>query len=1075
MRTIRVFTIATILALALGAGLAHAQTATLRGTVTDPSGAVVPGTSITLKNTDQGWVRVTTTSESGDYVLPQLVPGTYSITAQSGGFRVEEHRGIVLQVGQEARVDLALKLGDPTEKIVVVAEAPLVSSENASTGAVVDNQKIVELPLNGREFWQLARVAPLVFDPPQGSALGFRGGFNVAGNSEVTNTFIMDGVDNNDQTTGQPTHRPSVDGIREFKVLTGIYPAEYGRQSGGQIVITTMSGSNSFHGTAYYFHRNDNLDSRNFFLRGAEPELKRHQYGLSNGGRIIRDRTFYFVTYEALTLGESVARLRTVPTARMRSGDLAEINRVIRDPLNNQPFAANRIPDNRIHRTSRGFLEYWPATNLAGIANNYNFNGVRTQNQDQFSTRVDHRFSDKDSLFVSYQFSQRENLEPSNSLCGDRGLPLFGCKEPERTQVGSVVHTHIFSPSVLNEVRVGFNRIRTNRFQDDIALGNLVQKLGLPQGGALGLAGPDFFNLGLPQLAVTGYATIGGPTNLPQGRRVTNYNVVDGFNWIRGPHTMKAGFDYKKYLFNSFFTSFGRGDFTFNGQFTTDPLADFLLGGLRTTQRQPGEPFNNIYNYSAGFYFQDDWVVSRSLTLNLGLRYEVAQPILERVNKNASWDAATGNIIVSDGRLINVDAAGNLVTVGSSHLGRQVWHMDKNNFAPRLGFAWRVTSDNRNVVRGGFGIFYNQIVSANGLSTMYRGLPFRRSENFINTPTNVVATWEVPFPAGISGGGLAPQGMNANFADALVQQWSFGFQRELTRSLVFEATYLGSKGTHLPMNYNINQPTPAAGAIQNRRPFRQWGNVNYRDAVGNSNFHALSTRVEHRFSRGLSLLSAWTWSKSIDQSPPPATGGDGEAGVQDPRNLRSERGLSEFDTRHRWINSLVYELPFGKGKTWLGGLSGAANHILGGWQVTGILVFQRGRPYTVITSRDMSNTAAAHRPNLVGDPKLANPTPTRWFNQQAFSDVLPAGVLDYGNLGSNTMIADGIMNLDLAAFKNFSLRENMRLQFRTEFFNASNHANFAIPNRQLTAAAFGQVSATTTLNRQIQFGMKVVF
>ena len=734
-----------ILGFALACLTARAQDARLRGTVTDPTGAVVSQARITIKNLDKGWTRIAQTDEAGNYVVPQLPPNSYSVTAQAAGFKLSERAGIELQVDQEARLDLPLTLGDSREIVQVTESAALVQSENASTGAVVGHQKIVELPLNGREFWDLAKVAPMVFNSNQGATLAPRGGFNVAGNPETSNQFIMDGVDNNDQTTGQPTHRPSVDGIREFKVLTGVYAAEYGRQSGGQVIITTMSGGNAFHGTGYYFHRNDNLDARNFFLSGTTPELKRHQYGGSNGGRIVRDRTFYFLTYEALTLGEGVARLRTVPTARMRAGDLGEINRPVRDPLNNSPFPRNRIPDSRIHRVSRGLVGFWPAANLPGIANNYNLNGVRTQDQRQFSSRIDHRFSSSDSVSGSYQFSQRKNVELSNFTCGDRGLPLFSCTEPERTQIASLVHTHVFSPALLNEFRAGVNRIRTNRFQDDIALGNVVAALGLPQGGPQGLAGPENFNLGVPQLRVTGLATIGGPTNLPQGR-VTNYNFVDGMTWVRGAHTFKGGFDVKHYLFNSFFTTFGRGDFFFNGQFSGEPFGDFLLGGLRQAVRQPGEPFNNIYNTSSNVYFQDDWVVSRRLTVNLGIRYEFDQPILERVNKNASFDAATGNIIVADGRLINVDAAGNLFTAGQSQLGRQMWRPDRNNWAPRIGFAWRLTGDNKTVLRGGYGVFYNHIISSNGIANMFRGLPFRRSEDFTNTPTNVVSTWEVPFP-----------------------------------------------------------------------------------------------------------------------------------------------------------------------------------------------------------------------------------------------------------------------------------------------------------------------------------------
>jgi len=1064
----------SILILGLGGQLA-AQTATVRGTVTDPTGAVVPGAQIIVKSAEKGWTRTAKTNDTGDYVVTQLPPETYVISVQAQGFKVEERRGLVLQVEQDARVNFTLAIGSATETVQVASEAPLLESENASTGAVIDEQKIKEMPLNGREFWQLARIAPLVFDPPQGSTLGFRGGFNVAGNPEVNNYFLLDGIDNNDETTGQPTHRPSVDGIQEFKVLTGIYGAEYGRQSGGQIVITTKSGSNTLHGTGFFFHRNDNLDARNYFLVGPKPELKRHQFGGAAGGPIVRDRTFWFATYEGLKVAEGVARLRTVPTALMRSGDLSELPRSFNDPSTGRLFDNKRIPDIRIHRTSRGFLEYWPVPNLSGIANNYAFNGSRAQNQNQFSSRVDHRFSDKDSLFFSYQFMQRKNAEPSNSLCGDRGLPLFGCVEPERTQAGSIVHNHIFAPGLLNELRFGFNRIRTNRFNDDAALGNLVQKLGLPQGGAQGLAGPDHFNTGLPQLNISGYQIIGGPTNLPQGRRVTNYNLVEGLTYIRGKHTFKAGGDIKRYLFNSFFTSFGRGDFTFTGEFTDDPFADYLLGSLRTTSRQPGEPFNNIYNHSFGFYFQDDWVVSRSLTLNLGLRYELDLPILERVDKNASFDVGTGNIITSDGRALTVDTAGNLVTAGRSPMGRRLYNTNKANFAPRIGFAWRVLGDNRTVVRGGYGWFYNRIVSANGLSAMYRGLPFRRRETFTNSRASTVATWEVPFPAGISGGGLNPEGMNGNFPDAYIQQWSFGVQRELTRKLVLEATYLGSKGTHLPLIFNINIPEPGAGAIQTRRPWRQWGNVNYRDAIGVSNLHALYARLEHRFARGLSFLNSYTWSKSLDYDSPPSTGGGGESGIMNFRNIRNERGLSEFDTRHRFTSSLIYELPFGTGRRWMAGVHPAVNHLLGGWEVTGIIGLQSGRPYTINTTRDMANTGGNNRPNLVGDPKLDNPTYQRWFNTDAFSDRLPAGQFAFGNVGSNTMIGDGVVNFDLGLFKNFAVREGLRVQFRTEFFNATNHVNYGIPIRNVNSGTFGRVQETTTLNRQIQFGLKVVF
>jgi hypothetical protein len=1086
-----VFVLLVALMLSVGPSVvpaaAQSFTATIRGTVKDQSGAVVPGANITVQNTNKGWTRTTVTNDLGDYVVTQLPADTYSISAQLTGFKTEVREAIVLQVGQEARIDFSLAVGGLEEKVVVTAGAPLVQSENAMVGNVIDEQKIKEMPLNGREFWQLARLAPNVFEPPAGSTLGFRGGFNVAGNPEVNNYFLLDGIDNNDETTAQPTHRPSVDGIREFKVLTGIYSAEYGRQSGGQIIITTKSGTNEFHGTAFEFLRNDNLDARNFFLVGPKPELKRNQFGGSFGGPVFKDRTFFFTTYEGLRLTESVARLRTVPTDKMRRGDLSELaaNVFIRDPQKTGNcnatdqtacFPGRIIPDARQHKTSRALLDFWPRANLPGTGNNFAFNGARTQNQNQFSARIDHKFSNNNNLFGSYQFMQRESFEPSNPLCGDRGLPLFSCTEPERTQHIALVDTHVFSARLINEARVGYNRLRTNRFQDDLALGNVVQKLGLPQGGSQGLAGPEFFNTGVPQVAVTGFATIGGPTNLPQGRRANTYHVADSVTYTSGSHTIKGGADYKWFLFNSFFTQDGRGNFSFNGAFTGNAFADFLLGTLRTAARAPGEPFSNTYTSQAGFYAQDDWKVSQKLTLNFGFRYELNVPEEERVNKFSSFDPATGRVPVADGRLLDVNpATGALVTVGTSSLGRRMWRLDKNNVAPRFGFAYRPFGDSSTVIRGGYGVFYNQIVAGNGLSQMYRGIPFRTRQSITNTPTQVISTWENLFPAGAGAAAFTPQGINPDFPSAYIQQWSFGVQRELQGNMVIDLTYLGSKGTRLPISFDINQPTPAAGAIQSRRPYRQWSNINFRDAVGTSNYHGFSLRVERRFSAGLSFLSQWTYSKSIDLGSPPSTAGAGEAGVMNPKNLKGERGLSEFDQRHNFTTSVVYELPWGRGKRWMSNAPAVVDHILGGWQLTGIVRFQSGRPFTVTTGRDMSNTGGANRPNVVGNPKLDKPTANRWFNTDAFSDVLPAGVFAYGSAGKNILIADGINNIDLGLFKNFNLGEERRLQFRAEFFNAANHANFGVPERNRQSSAFGRVSSTTTLNRQIQFGLKFNF
>jgi hypothetical protein len=467
-------------------------------------------------------------------------------------------------------------------------------------------------------------------------------------------------------------------------------------------------------------------------------------------------------------------------------------------------------------------------------------------------------------------------------------------------------------------------------------------------------------------------------------------------------------------------------------------------------------------------------VVSRRLTVNLGVRYDYFQPVLERVDKNASWDIGTSNIITSQGDAYNV-VGGRLAVVGRSPLGRFMWNPDRNNWAPRIGFAYRLDNDSKTVVRGGYGWFYNMLILGNGISTMYRGLPFRFAETIINQPASVISTWENPFPP-TAPGGLAPQGIDAGFRDAYIQQWSFGIQRQLTRNLVLDTTYLGSKGTRLPVNFNVNQPEPGPGAIAGRRPWTQWGNINYRESVGTSNFNALSVRLEHRYANGFSALLSYTYSKSLDLGTGLASSGEGETGVLNPRNLAAERGRSEFDTRHRAITSLVYELPFGKGKRFLTNAPGWLNLIAGGWETTGIILLQTGRPYTVFTGRDMSNTGnTGNRPLVVGDWRVENPGPAKWIERSAFLDVLPAGTFRYGNLGTNTFDGDGITTFDLGFFKRVRITERVQFQFRAELFNAFNKANFAFPDNNLLSPAFGSITRTNTLNRQIQFGGKFVF
>ena len=593
--------------------------ATVVGRVTDDTGAVVPGAMITVTNVGTNESRSVVVNERGEYAIPQLAPGQYTLTAEYTGFNKAVRSGIVLETNQQARFDIVLKVGGITEEVQVSASAPLISTENASLGNVVDQRKIVELPLNGRDYLQLAFTAPNVFATAQGSNLGFRGGLNVAGNSEIANQYILDGVDNNDETTNQPLHRPVLDAVREFKILTGTYSAEYGRQAGGQIMVTTQSGTNAFHGSMWEFHRNSALDARNFFAP-QKPGFRRHQFGGVLGGPIKKDQTFFFAAYEGQRRSQQEASLATVPSLALRNGDFTSMATPIRDPLSgNNPFPGNRIPPERWSKAGAGVLALYPAPNRLGSPNFVSASAGH-YNIDQWSGRMDHRFSASDSVYAVYEFADSSEFYAlSNPLCSARDVAGWGCDELQRTQHAVAVWTHIFSPRLVNEARVGYTRFGFYRLQQDRDV-NVTQALGI---GGLNDAGKTPFNNGAPQITLTGFTTIGGPTNLPQGRHDNTYNYIENMTFITGQHSMKFGFDIRRFLFNSFFTSFGRGAFQFDGTFTGNAVAYLLLGMPRQADRNLGTPFHNSMTFASGYYFQDDWKITPRVTLNLGLRYDL--------------------------------------------------------------------------------------------------------------------------------------------------------------------------------------------------------------------------------------------------------------------------------------------------------------------------------------------------------------------------------------------------------------------------------------------------------------------
>lgn len=553
--------LASSTALISSSSLARAQgvLAEIHGIVTDSTGSAIPNATIAILDDTKGWRRTVKSNGQGEYTLPELEADSVTLTVNAPGFRESIRRGIKLQTGQEARVDFSLSTGEASDVITVTADASLLQSSDATIGAVVDGRKMVELPLNGRQFFQLAQLVPNVFPPITGSSLSFRGGFNVAGQAEVNNNYLLDGIDNSDEATMQPTVSPSIDGLQEFKLLTGVYSAEYGRFSGGQILITTKSGSNALHGSAYEFYRTSALDAKNYFSPGVVPPFKRNQYGMSIGGPIKRDHTFYFGTYEGLRLSQQISALATVPTLAERSGNLSDLlgKYTVRNPATGAPYANNQLPT--INPVAQQLLNYFPLPTSAGLANNYIFSEIRTQQGDQFSVRVDQTLGHGNTVFASYQYQLSNAFEPSNALCGASVLPGFGCTSPELDQAVAIHDTQVLSSSLVNEFRVGYNRIRTNRTLQDAQYGDVVDQLGIPSNTPSGVGLQAGLNLGVPRVTVTGYSVLGGATNLPQGRRDNTYNVVDSLSWVRGKHAFKFGGDFKRFIYNLQYYQDGRG------------------------------------------------------------------------------------------------------------------------------------------------------------------------------------------------------------------------------------------------------------------------------------------------------------------------------------------------------------------------------------------------------------------------------------------------------------------------------------------------------------------------------------
>lgn len=1149
-----------------GSVSAQKDTGSIVGTVKDSSGALIPEAKITVAETEKGTTFVTSSDASGEYVASPLNVGRYKVTVEKQGFKTAVAGPIELDVQQRAVVNVTLQVGEMLIKVEVNTAAPLLETETSELGQVVNNRQVVNLPLNGRNFAQLALLTAGTTPSEPGARDEGGYGFSANGGRSLQNNFLLDGVDNNSNLTDLLNEtnyviQPSVDAIQEFKVQTNAYSAEFGRGNGAIVNATIKSGANDVHGDFYEFLRNDKLDAKNFFDQ-TRPEYRQNQFGVTIGGPVKfpgydgHNRTFFFGDYEGLRVRQGQTVTSTVPTDAQKGGDFSDLIDYTTTEVypaggpgagspvldcNGKPTYAGELFNTRLSQDSAASLvtgvcgvpfQYDPVSGLplnkmlasqmdplalrlaalypepnADITKGYNFvsNPILNQDRNNFDIRVDHKISDKDTSFVRFSFEdQPSNIPPAfpNSLADGGGF--FSGVEDNAYRSLALSETHLFSPRLVNEFRAGYNRIHSERLQfnsnKDVS-------------GQLQFPGVPFvpLNGGLPQLTFSDISTLGSPTFLPSLEIQNTFSYSDNLTLIRGKHSLKFGTEIRFEEFTIFQPASPRGNLNFGGGFVSNPatttgvvagFAQFLLG------IPDGGSITNLHNVDYlrpvyAFYGEDDIKLTPKLTLNLGLRYELFLTVKEKFNNQGTYDLSKQILFVPKGvqsqfaQLTPTIAA--LVPL-SATASRGLINPDLNNFAPRIGFAYSITP--RLILRSGFGIFYGG--EENG--------PYSNPSQGFNPPFFVTQAFNQPcgfsdanpasvndctipglrflsqgFPASSLTDPNTPQlfTLDPNLRTPYVTQWHLSTQYQLPSDTLFEVSYAGSKGTKLYAFLNGNQADPSAvpGAdFASRRPIPTIDSaISLFNSSANSEYNALQVRTEKRFSKGLSFLAAYTWSHSLDEASNANLGAQNNDGYRWFKHPEWEHGNSDFDIRHRFVLSYLYELPFGQGKRFGSNATGAADRIIGGWQVGGITSLSTGGWFTVTGSISAgAQSDGQQRPDQVSNPNGTPCVPGTFFNTCAFAD--PA-LGSFGSTGRNTLRGPGLQIWDFSVFKNFRLTESKHFEFRSEFFNIFNHPNLQFaksgPQNSISTTTFGtpQFGFLTAARppRQIQFALKFYY
>ena len=1066
MMKTRKFALAVLLLSLALPGYAQTDTATITGLVTDPSGAAVVNATIEATNQATGLDYTTQSNEAGNYVLTAMTIGTYDLAATSEGFQTLLRPNVPLSAGSRVRIDLRLQVGAVTETVEVTAEVPLLESETSSLGQAIENKTITQMPLNGRNYQELAMLTAGVL--PSRFQNFVEDAFSVNGAGFDQNVFTLDGGDNNNYFSGvvvasNQAVKPSIDAIQEFKMETHNYGAEFGRGGGAVVQVTTRSGTNEFHGVAFEFLRNNKLDANNFFNSGRpKPPYRQNQFGTTFGGPVIKDRMFFFGSYEGFRIREKLTRTSVVPTPTQIGGDFGGVADIYDSATqtadgSRTQFANNVIPASRMDPIASRLIELYPAPNRSGVRN-FLFNTSRNRDDEKIDTKFDWRVTDNNSVFVRYSYLHFDRLEP-----GNLPLPASGGNTAvrlSRANTGVINWTSVMGGALVNELRFAYNRLVGGI--DTPTREQLWKDFGF-----LGLFDREDIK-GLPVFRPSGYQNIGDRNFAPDPRKQDIRQLVESFSVTKGKHSLKMGTSIRNFIRWSGITNFARGRFDFNGQFTRavagvggagDSMADALLG--LTSNTRFSTPVNvRRHGYAYETYIQDNWKATPKLTLNLGLRWEYQSPYTEQNDRVANFV-----IDPSDSRF------GTLVPPTSGTEGRTFRKRDFNNWGPRIGFAYQLTP--KTVIRGGYGIFYVADFVLSATQSIYANPPFYL-ENLFPTQT-AASTSRIIIRDGIPGDALDPTvvaGRNVfgswypfDSPVGTTNQWNFNVQRTLPGNSLFSIAYVGSNTVQNGTNANLNQPEPGPGGNNLRRWFPGFSNIITRVPIGGANYQGLEAKFERRFARGFSFLSGYTWSKTLVKQLGQRTSFF---------HLAPEKTTSRQHLPQRLFFAGVLDLPFGNGRKYAS--QGALSRIIGGWQISPIFEAQRGLPVSPGVAGNPANTQGGQRPNRIGDGNLPRDqrTPERWFDVSAFT--VPDR-FTFGNAAANIIEGPGLVNLDLMISRTFRLHERLSLDFRTEFFNLFNEAHFNFPNATVNRAAGATIGSTAQCcgARQIQFGMKLIF